>query len=148
MRILSTAIEELSHRSSNIAAASHMRIQEMLRTLSIEEKFGHIFVSGSLNHAGHISEFELEISPYGEIFEHFCSCPFHEEEDACGHIIALCEYLALREFKLPYHLDVVSEQRRRMKEYQAQIRKLEQRRRQPLAHGHGTQGGRVVPFGV
>ena len=52
MRILSTAIEELSHRSSNIAAASHMRIQEMLRTLSIEEKFGHIFVSGSLNHAG------------------------------------------------------------------------------------------------
>ena len=65
MRILSTAIEELSHRSSNIAAASHMRIQEMLRTLSIEEKFGHIFVSGSLNHAGHISEFELEISPYG-----------------------------------------------------------------------------------
>lgn len=134
MRILSTAIEELSHRSSNIAAASHMRIQEMLRTLSIEEKFGHIFVSGSLNHAGHISEFELEISPYGEIFEHFCSCPFHEEEDACGHIIALCEYLALREFKLPYHLDVVSEQRRRMKEYQAQIRKLEQRRRQRESH--------------
>ena len=134
MRILSTAIEELSHRSSNIAAASHMRIQEMLRTLSIEEKFGHIFVSGSLNHAGHLSEFELEISPYGEIFEHFCSCPFHEEEDACGHIIALCEYLAQREFKLPYHLDVVSEQRRRMKEYQAQIRKLEQHRRQRESH--------------
>ena len=46
MRILSTAIEELSHRSSNIAAASHMRIQEMLRTLSIEDLRAFLQLSG------------------------------------------------------------------------------------------------------
>lgn len=134
MRILSTEIEQLSHRSGNHAAAMRMHIQEMLRTLSIEERGGHVMVSGTLNHAGHISDFSLEISAYGEILEHDCSCPFHEPDDACGHIIALCTYLAKREFKLPYHLDFADEQRRRLREYQQQIQKLEQRRRQRDSH--------------
>lgn len=134
MRIRSTEIEELSKYPSNYTSASRMQIQEMLRSLSIKEVHGHLFVSGSLVHAGHLSEFELEISEYGEILDHYCSCPFHEREDACGHIIALSKYLAMREFKLPYHLDVADEQRRRFKEYQKQQKELQQRRRQRASH--------------
>ncbi|WP_075876625.1 DEAD/DEAH box helicase [Merdibacter massiliensis] len=134
MRILSTEIEELSKRQSNYASASRMQIQDMLRSLSIEEQYGHLFVHGSLIHGGHLCNFELEISAYGEILDHYCSCPYHEKEDACGHIIALCQYLALREYKLPYHLDVADEQRKRWKDYKEQLHQIAIHQKQKESH--------------
>ena len=103
MRILSTEIEQLSRNKYNIQASARMNIQAMLRELDIEQRGEVLFISGSLSHAGHVNEFALEISSHGEIFAHDCSCSFHRPHDACGHIIALCRYLAEREYKLPYH---------------------------------------------
>ncbi len=103
MKILSTDINDLSHNKRNIQAANRMNIQAMLRSLDIEQRGEILYIEGSLNHAGHINEFELEISSHGEIFSHYCTCSFHRPNDACGHIIALCSYLAQREYKLPYH---------------------------------------------
>ena len=70
MKILSTDINDLSHNKRNIQAANRMNIQAMLRSLDIEQRGEILYIEGSLNHAGHINEFELEISSHGEIFSH------------------------------------------------------------------------------
>lgn len=134
MKIRSTEIQELSRNQSEYVFASFLRIQGMLQSLSIEERLGHTFVRGKMIHTGYLYAFELEISEYGEILDHYCSCPHHENENGCRHLIALCEYLAEREFKLPYHLDVADEQKRRFKEYQTQLKKAQSHRRQKESH--------------
>ena len=101
MRILSTAIEELSANESNHASAARMKVRGMIRSLSIEEVNGHVYINSRMLHGSHMIDLSLELSEYGDILDHYCSCPFHHQEDACGHVIALCQYLAQCEFKLP-----------------------------------------------
>lgn len=114
MRILSTAIEELSANESNHASAARMKVRGMIRSLSIEEVNGHVYINSRMLHGSHMIDLSLELSEYGDILDHYCSCPFHHQEDACGHVIALCQYLVQCEFKLPYHLDITDEQPQKM----------------------------------
>ena len=54
MRILSTSIEELSANESNHASAARMKVRGMIRSLSIEEVNGHVYINSRMLHGSHM----------------------------------------------------------------------------------------------